>query len=58
MVLEDEEIETILSKLKEWSRAKRGIPFPRFHKNVSKVQHASKGIPTRVQYPSSKGWVK
>ena len=45
MVLEEDTIEAVLAKLKEWSRTKRGIPFAEFHKNVSKVQHASKGIP-------------
>ena len=46
MVLEEDEIEAVLAKLKEWSQTKRDILFMEFHKNVSKVQHASKGIPT------------
>ena len=33
-----------MSVLKDWICAKKGIPFTDFHKNVSKVQHASKGI--------------
>ena len=37
MMLEEEKIEPILAKLKEWSRAKRGIPFSEFHKNASRV---------------------
>ena len=45
MMLEEEKIESILAKLKEWSRARRGIPFLEFHKNISRVQHASKCIP-------------
>ena len=28
-----------------WCLTKRGIPFADFHKSISKVQHALKGIP-------------
>ena len=45
VVLEEDKIEAVLAKLKEWSRSKRGISFADFHKHVSKVQQTSKGIP-------------
>ena len=45
MVLEAEKIQFILGILKDWCRAKTGIPFATFHKKCCKVQHASKGIP-------------
>ena len=51
-MLEEEKIESFLAKLKEWTRAKRGIPFSEFHRSICKVQHASKGIPTvRALFP-------
>ena len=41
-----EKAKAILATLKDWSQSKRGIPFSDFHKTISKLQHASKGIPT------------
>ena len=46
MMLEEETIKSVLVKLKEWTRAKRGIPFLEFHKNVCRVKYVSKGIAT------------
>ena len=45
MVFEEEKNEIILSVLKDWIRAKKGIPFTDFQKNVSRMHHASKRIP-------------
>ena len=56
MLLEEDKIESVLAKLKEWGQTKRGIPFTEFHKNVSKVQHALKAYPqSKLCAPQSTG---
>ena len=45
MVLEESKTSAILTTLQGWLQSKRGIPFAKFHKSVSRVMHTTKGIP-------------